>query len=54
MTQVQLLSTLNQLQEILDKAKDVLETTYMPAFVILYYIKEETGIDISQIKIKVD
>lgn len=48
MTQVQLLTLINKLQLTLSKAKDALENTYLPAYVFLHYIEEETGVDISQ------
>lgn len=53
MTQEQLITIINQLQVTLIHAKEALEKTYIPAYAILHYIKEETGLDISQTNIKV-
>lgn len=42
MTQVQLLTLINKLQLTLSKAKDALENTYLPAYVVLHYIEAST------------
>lgn len=53
MTPEDLITKINQLQITLNNAKEALQKTNIPAYAVEYYILEETGIDMSNVNIKV-
>jgi hypothetical protein len=49
MTTTELKQTIQNVQTVLDNALNAIQTTDIPAYVLIHYIKQETGIDMENV-----